>query len=147
MGCGYGRNAIPLAKRHGRDVVACDISLNMCRSVTSAGIPFVLCDLRSLPFRNQCIDSIVCSVVLIHLRRREVGKAVSELKRVAKRVLLIMPNPLGPASLFGLKPLLFGLLMWLKQPATNRSSRRIFEDTPSPRGYIVNYYTPFHFQS
>jgi SAM-dependent methyltransferase len=146
-GCGYGRNSIPLASSLERDVIACDVSLKMARTVIEADVPFILCDLRFMPFRNDSIDSLICSAVLIHLPRREVGRAVSELKRVAKRVLIIMPNPIGPASQFGVKPILFALLVWLKERRIRISTRRIFEDIPAPRGYIVNFYAPWFFRN
>ena len=147
VGCGYGRNSIPLAN-DGRNLIACDVSLSMTRTLREVGIPFILCDLRDLPFRDQSLNSLICSAVLIHLRRREIGEAVSELKRVAKRVLIIMPNPLGPASAFGLKPFLFALMIWVKQlPARVSPPRKVFEDIPAPRGYIVNFYAPWTFRN
>jgi len=145
VGCGYGRNCIPLAKRWRRNVVACDVSLNMSQTVRKAGIPFVLCDLRQLPFRRQSFEYLLCSVVLIHLPRREISEAIRELKRVARQLLIIMPNPLGPASLLGLKPLLFGLLIWLEK--RGRPKRAIFENIPTPRGYFVNFYFPWAFRA
>lgn len=145
VGCGYGRNCIPLAKRLRRKVVACDVSLNMSQTVREAGIPFVLCDLRQLPFRWQSFEYLLCSVVLIHLPRREISEAIRELKRVARQLLIIMPNPLGPASLLGLKPFLFGLLIWVGK--RGRLKRAIFENIPTPRGYFVNFYLPWTFRA
>ena len=53
-----------------------------------------------------------------------------------------MPNPVGAASFFGLKPLFHALAM-----ARDRRGRRIFEDIPTLRGYIVNYYLPWTFSA
>jgi len=53
-----------------------------------------------------------------------------------------MPNPIGVASFFGLKPILHSLAM-LK----DRMGRKVFENIPTFRGYIVNYYLPWSFSA
>src|SRR5207247_3003466 len=78
VGCGYGRNCVPLMKLHHCQVVACDISTAMAENVRKAGFPLILCDLRNLPFPSQAFDYLICSVVLIHLPRNMVGVAISE---------------------------------------------------------------------
>ena len=141
IGCGYGRNSIPLFNRNGT-VIACDWSLAMSRTVREAKVPFVMCDVRSLPFRDGSVDCLVCSHVLQHLQRKDLDRVLAELERVAKQSLIVMPNPVGAASFFGLKPLFHALAM-----ARDRSGRRIFEDIPTLRGYIVNYYLPSTFSA
>jgi len=144
VGCGYGRNSIPLADSKKASVVACDVSLNMSRSVRERLLPFVLCDLRKLPFRRSSFDYLICSAVLIHLKRIEIDQAIAELKRVAKKCLIIMPNPVGLASLFGMIPFLVGPMMWVRKGWKSKLS--IFSDIPCPRGYIVNFYLPWMFR-
>jgi SAM-dependent methyltransferase len=141
LGCGYGRNALPLHSRSG-NIIACDVSLNMSRTVRRAKVPFVMCDAHRLPFRDQSVDCLICSHVLQHLRRRDVGSVLEEIRRVAKQSMIVMPNPIGVASLFGLKPILHALAM-LK----NRAGRRVSENIPTLRGYVVNYYLPWSFSA
>ena len=112
----------------------------MSRTVRGAKIPFVMCDVRLLPFRDGSVDCLICSHVLQHLQRKDIGPVLAELERVAKQSLIVVPNPVGVASFFGLKPLLHALAM-----VRNRSGRRVFEDIPTLRGYVVNYYLPWIF--
>jgi len=139
LGCGYGRNSLSLINRN-ESIIACDWSLNMSRTVRGAKIPFVMCDVRLLPFRDGSVDCLICSHVLQHLQRKDIGPVLAELERVAKQSLIVVPNPVGVASFFGLKPLLHALAM-----VRNRSGRRVFEDIPTLRGYVVNYYLPWIF--
>jgi len=139
VGCGYGRNSIPLTKFLGCDLVGADISATMSKTVRESGIPFVLCDLRYLPFRTGQFDFAICGAVLQHFKRSELSSAVSELSRVSKRSLILMPNPIGPASLFGLIPIVVNL--------TFHSARESVTDGIScPRGYLVNFYLPWSFE-
>ncbi len=144
VGCGYGRNSIPIADAKRASVVACDISLNMSRSVRERVLPFILCDLRKLPFRDSSFDCLICSVVLIHLKRVEIDEAIAELKRVGKKCLIVMPNPVGRASLYGAIPLLVGPIMRIRKGWNSKSS--VFSDIPCPRGYVVNFYLPWMFR-
>jgi len=141
IGCGYGRNSVPLQSRN-NNIIACDWSLTMSRMVREAKVPFVMCDARRLPFRDNSVDCLICSHVLQHLQRKDLDRVLAEFERVAKQSLIIMPNPVGAASFFGLKPLFHALVM-----ARGRSGRRIFVDIPTLRGYIVNYYLPSTFST
>ena len=110
LGCGYGRNSLPLHARN-ENVIACDVSLAMSRTVRRAKVPFVLCDLHRLPFRDGSVDCSICSHVLQHIHRKDIGLVLGEIKRVSKQALIVMPNPIGVASFFGLKPILHVLAM------------------------------------
>jgi ubiquinone/menaquinone biosynthesis C-methylase UbiE len=138
VGCGYGRNSIPLTRVLRCDLVAVDISATMSKTVRESGIPFVLCDLRYLPFRTGQFDFIICGAVLQHLRRPEVNPAVSELSRVSKRSLILMPNPIGPASLFGLIPIVVNFVF-------HRTRKSPSDSISCPRGYLMNFYFPWSF--
>ncbi len=140
VGCGYGRNCVPLATKN--RVVACDVSQHMTDRVRNARIPFVQCDLRYLPFRMRSFDYLLNSVVLVHLPRKDVVKAIAELKRVGKRCLLIMPNPIGTGSFFGLLHVAAALLV-----AMRHGNLPPLVDVPTFRGYIVNYYFPWRFRT
>ena len=123
----------------GCDLVAIDISATMSKTVRESGIPFVLCDLRYLPFRTGQFNFIICGAVLQHLKRSEVNSAVSELSRVSKRSLILMPNPIGPASLFGLMPMVVNLTF-------HRTRESVTDGISCPRGYLVNFYLPWSFE-
>ncbi len=138
IGCGYGRNSVPLTKELRCDLVAADISSTMSKTVRESGIPLVLCDLRHLPFRTGGFDFIICGAVLQHLKRSEMSSAVSELSRVAKRSLILMPNPIGPASLFGLIPIVVNLTFLRTRESTS-------DGISCPRGYLVSFYLPWSF--
>jgi ubiquinone/menaquinone biosynthesis C-methylase UbiE len=122
----------------GCDLVAADISANMSKTVRESGVPLVLCDLRYLPFRTGGFDFIICGAVLQHLKRSEMSSAVSELSRVSKRSLILMPNPLGLASLFGLIPMIVNLTFLRNRESTS-------DGISCPRGYLVNFYLPWSF--
>jgi ubiquinone/menaquinone biosynthesis C-methylase UbiE len=141
LGCGYGRNSLPLRDRN-ENIIACDVSLAMSRTVRRAKIPFVMCDVHRLPFRDGSVDCLICSHVLQHLRRKDIGPVLEEIKRVAKQSLIVMPNPMGVASFFGLKPIFHALAMLNKG-----THRKVSEDIPTLRGYIVNYYLPWSFST
>jgi len=138
VGCGYGRNSIPLKRVLGCNLVSADISATMSKTVRESGIPFVLCDLRYLPFRTGQFDFIICGAVLQHLRRPEVNLAVSELSRVSKRSLILMPNPIGPASLFGVIPMVVNLIFF-------GIGKSMSDGISCPRGYLVSFYLPWSF--
>ena len=114
----------------------------MSRTVRRAKVPFVLCDLHRLPFRDRSVDCLICSHVLQHVQRRDIGPVLEEIKRVAKQSLIVMPNPIGIASFFGLKPILHVLAM-----SKNRTGRKVSENIPTLRGYFVNYYLPWRFSA
>src|SRR2546425_12752993 len=59
LGCGYGRNSLPLHDRNG-NIIACDVSLAMSRTVRGAKVPFVMCDVHQLPFRDGSVDCLIC---------------------------------------------------------------------------------------
>jgi len=141
LGCGYGRNSLPLHARN-ENVIACDVSLAMSRTVRRAKVPFVLCDLHRLPFRDGSVDCSICSHVLQHIHRKDIGLVLGEIKRVSKQALIVMPNPIGVASFFGLKPILHVLAM-----SKNRIGRKVSENIPTFRGYLVNYYLPWSFSA
>ena len=139
VGCGYGRNSIPLFNKS-HNIVACDVSRTMSRTVLDAGVPFVMCDIHHLPFREMAVDCLICSHVIQHMQRDDVERVLWELRRVAKKALIVMPNPLGVACFFGARPLVHALVMFNKRPG-----RGFFENIPTVRGYIVNYYLPWVF--
>lgn len=76
-GAGYGRFAIPIAKKC-ELVVAVDLSLSMIgrlkRNAKVHGvkgqIDVIRADIRRLPFRHGCLDGIVCSATFYYLPKQ-----------------------------------------------------------------------------
>jgi ubiquinone/menaquinone biosynthesis C-methylase UbiE len=89
VGCGNGAVAERLRDaRH--DVVAVDVTLGSLTATRDrARCDVVLAGLPSLPFRDHAFDTVVCSHTLEHIP--DVWAAVAELRRVAKRVIVVVP--------------------------------------------------------
>lgn len=68
-------------KKQGYLVTTCDFdeSLN----------PDKVGDVRSLPFENNQFDAVLCSEVLEHLPLKDLPQALSELKRVSKKYVVV----------------------------------------------------------
>lgn len=84
-GCGTGNLTTKLAES-AADVTGIDISQEMLRitkeAVKNRDVKLVKMDLRNLRFRDNEFDSVVCSLVLNHLK--DWKKAVREIVRVTK---------------------------------------------------------------
>jgi ubiquinone/menaquinone biosynthesis C-methylase UbiE len=107
VGCGNGRNLIPFAKL-GFDCYGVDFSRNMIeiakRKFEKLGLKcmFKVADARSLPFKDESFDYVICAAVLHHLKKPECEKALGEIKRVLKiggRALLTVWNKYSPFNL------------------------------------------------
>lgn len=85
-GCAYGRD-VEILKKRGFDVVGVDLSRNMIaeakKRVPTAA--FYISDVRGLPFQDSVFDVVLCNAVLMHLEKKEMGKALKELHRVLKK--------------------------------------------------------------
>jgi ubiquinone/menaquinone biosynthesis C-methylase UbiE len=84
-GCGWGRDCQHLAKQ-GFTVIGIDLSDEMLR-LAKAWVPdctFIQADLRHIPCEDHSIDGIWCCASLVHLKRSQVGQALSEFRRVLK---------------------------------------------------------------
>lgn len=87
-GCGDGRFANRVAKVF--EVTALDYSV---AALLQVQVPKVCGDLTRLPFANGSFDLALCSQVLEHLPDTMFGVALAELKRVARKyVLVTVPN-------------------------------------------------------
>ena len=95
-GCGYGRLAIPIAK-YNNDfrIVAVDASKVMLKyfaslveenqnEINKKNISLVNCGIDLLPFRSNTFDYIYSSAVLLHNPYSNIGKIISEWKRILK---------------------------------------------------------------
>jgi ubiquinone/menaquinone biosynthesis C-methylase UbiE len=90
VGCGNGRVAQALRER-GHDVIAVDVTLGSALATHElAHCAVVLAGLPDLPFRDRAFDTVVCSHTLEHIP--DVWAAAAELRRVARRVIVVVPK-------------------------------------------------------
>ena len=93
LGCGAGRNAVPLA-RLGWDVVGIDLSRPMlvaaaqrtCEEQLDARLHWMLAAMDAIPVRDRCFDLVIAHGIWNLARSAvEFRRAISETARVAKR--------------------------------------------------------------
>ena len=82
LGCGPGELGQRVRTTLGNDVVGVDISPRMVRLATERGVPALVCDAQSLPFKNDLFDLVAAAWVLYHVQ--DVDKALSEIRRVLR---------------------------------------------------------------
>lgn len=89
VGCGNGMVAERLRDaRH--EVVAVDVTMGSAVATAErARCEAVLAGLPDLPFRDRAFDTVVCSHTLEHIP--DLWRAAEELRRVAKRVIVVVP--------------------------------------------------------
>ena len=81
IGCGPGHVGA-FARNLGRRVVGLDLSPGMARLAAARLDGVVAADMRRLPLRDDLAGGIIAFYSVIHLRREEVGTAMSEFARV-----------------------------------------------------------------
>jgi ubiquinone/menaquinone biosynthesis C-methylase UbiE len=86
VGCGRGYLANLISKKH--TITACDIVVPDSLKKKYPKIKFVSGDIENLPFKNGQFDTVVSTHTLEHTKNLQ--KAVSELRRVAKKELIIV---------------------------------------------------------
>jgi len=90
VGCGNGAIAARLA-RAGHRVVAVDVTVGSARATRRAsGATVALAGLPELPFRDRAFDTVVCAHTLEHIP--DLWRAAAELRRVARRVVAVVPR-------------------------------------------------------
>lgn len=103
VGCGWGRLISRISGR--AEAVGIDISRAMLKRALSlthnrARAPhFIQAEAGSMPFRSKCFESVYSYLVLQHIGRDGVIKAVSEMARILGDkgiALATLPNRLGP---------------------------------------------------
>jgi len=84
-GCGGGRDCKAFAER-GFHVIGIDLSTEMLKIAKNLapGCEFLQADLRKIPLDNASVDGIWCCASLLHLKRKDVYRALLEFKRVLK---------------------------------------------------------------
>jgi ubiquinone/menaquinone biosynthesis C-methylase UbiE len=89
VGCGNGQLADRLRDRR-HDVVAVDVTMGSALATAErARCPVLLAGLPDLPFPDRAFDTVVCSHTLEHIP--DLWRAAAELRRVAKRVVVVVP--------------------------------------------------------
>lgn len=85
VGCGWGRDCKAFVKQ-GFSVIGIDLSTEMIRQASSFAptCTFILADLRAIPCEDHSFDGIWCCASLLHIKRSQVGRALSEFRRVLK---------------------------------------------------------------
>ena len=88
VGSGNGVIAERLRKDH--EVVAVDVTLGSAQETRRrAECTVALAGLPDLPFKDNAFDTVVCSHTLEHIP--DLWRAAEELRRVAKRVVVVVP--------------------------------------------------------
>lgn len=95
IGCndGYGMEYI---KEQGFDICGLDISETKVKRAKEKGLNVQLGDMHKLPFKDKSIDTVFCSHTLEHAR--DLKMAIDEMKRVANRVIIIVPIEAGGSN-------------------------------------------------
>lgn len=85
IGCAAGRYSRAL-KDKGFEVVGIDLSEELLKIAKKENpdIPFILADMRKLPFLNESFDSVCAIAVLHHLEKHDMDGALQEMRRVLK---------------------------------------------------------------
>ena len=96
--CGFGDGSKILQKKTGASVIGIDNDSSLIKSLTkknnSKKIKFVVGNIKSLPFKDQTFDFIVCFETIEHLKKEDGLKALLEFKRVLKKNgFLIISSP------------------------------------------------------
>ena len=88
VGCGKGFLARKLRELPLEEVCACDIT---ARDAKEGGIRYVKGSITSLPFGDDSFDTVICAHTIEHIR--DIGKAVSELRRICRnRLIIVVPR-------------------------------------------------------
>jgi len=86
VGCGRGYLANLISDNH--DITACDIIIPKKLKKQFPKINFIEGDIQLLPFANKSFDTVISTHTLEHVR--DLPRAISELRRVAKKELIIV---------------------------------------------------------
>lgn len=84
IGCGSGYFAGKVAETGKYDVHACDLLQN----VSVKGVTYHCANIENLPFGDKSFDIVTCHHTLEHVRN--LSKAISELKRIARKQLIVV---------------------------------------------------------
>ncbi len=85
VGCGPGRDARIFANK-GYEVIGVDLSKNMIAAARKRvkNAKFKVMDIVNLKFKDNFFDGVWANAILMHLPKKDVTKAISEIRRVIK---------------------------------------------------------------
>jgi ubiquinone/menaquinone biosynthesis C-methylase UbiE len=89
VGCGRGYLASRLAKQ-GLDITVADIVIQEPVKQITPMIQYIESSIEVLPVGDYAFDTVICTHTLEHVR--DLSGAVAELRRVARRMILIVPR-------------------------------------------------------
>jgi SAM-dependent methyltransferase len=90
IGCGLGSYACPLTT-DGYDWLGVEVSERECAELAKRALPHVRAAAgAALPFSHQMFDAAICIEVLEHIA--EPDPFIAEIRRIAKRLLVSVPN-------------------------------------------------------
>ena len=84
IGSGPGRDGL-LLKERGLDVICLDASSEMVKLCENKGLESVEGDFLDLPFEDNTFDGVWAYTSLLHVQKKEMNKALSEIRRVLKK--------------------------------------------------------------
>jgi len=88
VGCGKGFLCKKISEKY--SVTAADIVIQEALRKENPQITFHEANIEQLPFTDQQFDTVVCTHTLEHVRN--LSYAVNELRRVARRVIIVVPR-------------------------------------------------------
>ena len=84
LGCGAGHDLSSIAGT-GRVAIGLDYAEPIARIARSISTcPVVVADMRAIPFRDLAFDGVWASASLLHLPRRDLPTALSEIRRILR---------------------------------------------------------------
>ena len=99
VGCGFGRNIKYIVENysHPLEITGTDISKpmlttakNYLKKVPRSRFLLRKANVLDLPFKNRSFDMVLCHGVLMHVKPKEIKKAIKELLRVSKKSLIVV---------------------------------------------------------
>ncbi len=88
VGCGHGYLAQKLSGKY--HVTAADIVIQPHLRAANPTVEFHEANIEALPFPDHAFDTVICTHTLEHVRNLHL--AVAELRRVAKKLIIVVPR-------------------------------------------------------
>ena len=128
-GCGWGRNAQPLARKHKCRIVGVDLAKSLGKKAKDRNLEIVIADLCHLPFKDGSFDFLISMYVLLHIPSEQLTTVLKEFQRCSKVSIFNIQNAYNLGHMF--KKTLYRRKY---QPKTIRDGR-------APEGWLVSFYT------
>jgi SAM-dependent methyltransferase len=134
VGCGHGYMAGLLASRF--ETTAVDIVIPEALRKQYPAVTFHEGNVESLPFADQEFDTVVCSHTLEHVR--DVRAAVSELRRIGRKLIIVVPRQRPYKYTFDLHISFFPYLYSLPLAIGKTSRQTLCLDADGDTFYVEN---------